>query len=103
MKKKKIKQIKKDHPSICYNCKLARRPASEENLKKGYVGCCLRVIDKPHTNYDTYDYDEINEGKEVGEGWVDLKSRPFNKPSGVISNLQLITLEIKSCSKYESR
>lgn len=94
-------QIKKEHPSICYTCDYARKPASDENTKKGYVGCCLRVLPKYSREIDdSFDWDEINEAKEVGEGWVDLRSRIFGEQSGIISNCQLLTLEVTSCNKY---
>ena len=91
------------HPSICYNCQLARKPASDNNTKKGYVGCCLRVIGKrSKTDDDTYDWTEINEAKEVGEGWVDLRSKvKLGKGSGIITNLMLLTLEVKSCNQFD--
>lgn len=88
-----------EHPSICYNCQKARKPASDENTKKGYVGCCLRVMPK-HNGIDniTYDWDEITETKEVAEGWVDLRSKvKLGNGSGVITNLMLLTLETKKC------
>jgi len=92
------------HPSICYNCERARKPASDENTKKGYVGCCLRVVGKRSREDDlTYDWEEINEAKEVAEGWVDLKSRvKLGKGSGIITNLMLLTQEVKSCNQYRS-
>lgn len=91
-----IDEIKEKYPSICYNCDKARKPASDENTKKGYVGCCIRVID------GNLDYYEINEAKEIAEGWVDLKSNiNLGKGSGIISNLQLLTLEVKSCRQFK--
>lgn len=93
-----MESIKKEHPSICYNCDLARKPASDENRKNGYVGCCLRVLHPIH-----FDWDEITEAKEVGEGWVDLKARIDGNKSGVISNYQLLTLEVKSCNQFTGK
>ena len=87
-------QIKKDHPSICYECQNARKPASDENTKKGYVGCSVRSGKFPK------DWDIIDAGKEVAEGWVDLRAKVFGQSSGLITNYQLITLEVKSCSEY---
>lgn len=87
--------IKEKHPSICYNCKLSRKPASIENIKKGYVGCCLRT--------SNYDYYEILEAKEVAEGWVDLRSKfKLGKGSGIITNNMLLTLEVKECRQFKS-
>ena len=93
------------HPSICYSCGLARKPASDENTIKGYVGCSLRVIGK-RTSTDglTYDHDEIQEALEVAEGWVDLGSGVnIGEGSGIITNYQLLTLEVKSCRKYDCK
>lgn len=98
-----LKDIEQKHPSICYSCDLSRKPASDENTKKGYVGCCMRVLSN-HITGEEYGYDwyKINSAKEVAEGWVDLKSRPkLGKGSGIISNLQILTLETKSCDLYK--
>lgn len=100
--KNELSSIMKKHPSICYSCKRARKPASDENTKKGYVGCCIRVIGKRSKEDDiTYDWGEIEEAKEIAEGWVDLRSElKLGKGSGVITNLMLLTLEVKSCKQY---
>lgn len=100
-----IEQIQKDHPSICYDCQYSRRPASDTNTKKGYVGCCLRVIGKRGKDaIDTFDHDVIDIAKEIGEGWVDLRSTVFReKGSGFITNFQLITLEVQKCRMYEKK
>lgn len=34
-------EIIKKYPSLCYTCKRARRPVSEEFVQQGYVGCTL--------------------------------------------------------------
>ena len=88
--------IKDKHPSICYNCSNSRKPWSENLQTKGYVGCTIRVMDKPNN-----DFVEITDGKEVAEGWVDLRSKPFSKGSGATTNFQLLTLEIKKCNMYD--
>lgn len=84
------------YSSICYCCKNARKPWSNNLRDKGYVGCCGRAFDYPHT----FDYDVILEGKEVAEGWVDLKSGIFGKGSGVVTNYQMITFMIKLCNQF---
>ncbi len=88
--------------SICYGCKFARRVASEELEKEGYVGCCFPVVNERNGFAVDPEYSFVKVGEEVAEGWVDLRSAPFGKPSGVTSNCQLITLGIEKCSKFES-
>ena len=100
MNKEKI--IKK-YSSICYTCNHSRK-VCDANLKNGYVGCCGRVLPFPYS----FDYDVIENGYEVAEGWVYLKCKPFVKydntiDSGIITNFQLITKMIKSCRKYEPK
>ncbi len=90
-------KIQANHPSICYGCDNERRPAADENTAKGYVGCCMRVLRRPK------DHEEINDGKEIGIGWVDLKANVFNKKSGVITNYQILTLEINHCNQFSPK
>lgn len=91
-----ISEIKNNHTSICYMCENARKPASDENRNKGYVGCCIRCYDKDHW--------EINNAKEIAEGWVDLRaSIECEKGSGLITNYQLLTLEVTSCDSFMSK
>lgn len=89
-------EIISKYPSICYYCNNARKPWSDELRNEGYVGCCGRVLDYPNE----FDYDVILEGKEVAEGWVDLKSNIFGNGSGIATNYQLITFKIKKCRKF---
>ena len=84
------------HESICYSCLNSRRVAADKLEQEGYVGCCMWVKGKS----DRTDF--IDEASELAEGWVDLKSKPFGNPSGVITNIQLITLEVKSCTEYKT-
>jgi hypothetical protein len=92
----KDKSYKEKYPSICYACDLARKPASDENRDNGYVGCCLRVMGK--------DWTEIIEGKEVAEGWVDLRASIDEiKGSGIITNLQLLTKQISACDSLTKK
>ena len=94
-----LDKIKVNYPSLCYNCDLARRPASDENIKKGFVGCSIRVQHKPND-----DHLEIIHVKEIGEGWVDLRSTvDRDKGSGVITNFQLMTLEVSKCNLYQQK
>ncbi len=85
--------IIKSYPSICHTCKSARKPASDENRGKGYVGCA------EYARKENYDY--VGVAKEIATGWVDLKTKIFGDKSGIISNFQLLTLEVESCNKFE--
>lgn len=96
-----LEKIAQKYPSLCFGCELARKPATSDSLRHGFVGCCLRVIDDIK-HPDGYDYREIEEAEEVAEGWVDLKTRPtFGEGSGIISNLQIITKGVKSCKQFK--
>lgn len=97
MNEQEIKEIQEKFPSICYQCKNNRRPSSEENVKKGYVGCAEYT--KRWKN-DNNDISFVTEGEFLGEGWVDLRSYVFGKPSGISTNFQLVTKEIKSCREF---
>jgi len=88
-------EIIKAHPSICYNCIRARKPAADSNLAKGWVGCA------EYAEKENFDF--IKEAKELGEGWVDLRSPVFGSKSGVITNLQLLTLEVKECKAFSNK
>ena len=92
--------IKEKYPSICYDCDNSRKVGSETNQEKGFVGCCLRVLDKHQTKTGNTDHWAITEGKEVLEGWVDLRSKPFKESSGHLTNYQLITFKIDQCDEY---
>ena len=84
MKSKEI--IQKEYPSLCYSCKKARRAASSDLEQEGYVGCTLDI--------DTY---QIQKAEKMVSGWVDLRSAPFNKESGITTNLRLLTLKTRDC------
>lgn len=91
-----LEEIKKQYPSICYGCDLSRKAASDENTKNGYVGCCIRVLDRVKIG-DEYFID----AEEVAEGWVDLKCFPkLGKGSGMITNFQILTLKTTKCPNY---
>lgn len=92
-----LELIKKAYPSICHNCEHARKPASNDNTRLGYVGCSLRAIKNR-----AFDWDQIVEAKEIAEGWVDLKSRlSLEKNSGIITNLQLLTIGVTKCLQFD--
>lgn len=89
-----LSEVADKYPSICYVCRNARKPAANENREKGYVGCA-EFTRKEH-------YGFVDEAKELAEGWVDLRARIFGEKSGIITNLQLMTLEVKKCSSFET-
>lgn len=93
-------KIKQEFPSICYNCKNNRRPSSDKNAEKGYVGCAeyTRRWKREDTSADF-----VSEGHELAEGWVDLKAYIFTKPSGISTNFQLLTKGIKVCQEFEQK
>lgn len=95
--KEEIEGLKSRFPSVCYSCDFSRRPASNSNIEKGYVGCCIRVLNLPNR-----DFEEITDAEEIGEGWVDLKSRIGRASSGMITNFQLLTKGVKSCNFYKN-
>jgi hypothetical protein len=84
--------IKELHPSLCYNCIHARKPASDANIDKGYVGCA------EYCRKQTYGF--ISEFKEIAEGWVDLRASIFGPRSGITTNFQLLALEVSKCTAY---
>lgn len=83
------------YPSICYDCAHARRPWAKSLRDKGYVGC----VEYLRKGQDTVDF--IGPATELATGWIDLRSGIFNeKTSGILTNEQLMTLEVKSCKSY---
>lgn len=85
-----------NNPSICFDCEHARKPAAESNLEKGYVGCCIRCLG--------FNWDSIIQAEEVGEGWVDLRTKPdFGVKSGAITNFQIITKGVQVCGKFQKQ
>jgi len=101
--------IKEKFPSICYSCALSRK-VPDTNEEKGYVGCVMRLIPESRLGrgVEHLDWEEIQEGEEVGEGWIYSKRRPFsvssgNTGEGIMANLQLITKGIKSCNQFENK
>lgn len=106
-----IENIKAQFPSQCFGCDNARKVASDTNQEKGYVGCCapLRMARRQpqiiggevRDEDEDVRYDFISIADEIATGWVDLRSMPFGKSSGIITNVQLITLGVKKCSEYQ--
>ena len=95
-------EIIKCHPSLCYTCEHARKPAADENRDKGYVGCSIPARNtRLQSNDDEMYFNFISGAKELATGWVDLRSRIFGNKSGVTSNCQLLTLEVTKCSEYQ--
>ena len=91
-----MEKIKKEFPSICYGCANARKPVSESNRDKGWVGCTMRC--------DLWEWedilDQITEAEAIGEGWVDLRAPVFGESSGITTNLQLLAKGVKECSRF---
>lgn len=90
--------------TICLTCEKARKPWSDELAKQGYVGCCMFVIQSRITKEDDNEERDISfllKAKEAAEGWVDLRSRPNGKGSGIVTNFQLLTLEVEDCKEYQ--
>ncbi len=87
-------KIMAKYPSICYGCDHARKPASDENLNKGYVGCCEYLRQQ-----NSYLY--IKTARELAEGWVDLHAAIFGTRSGTMTNMQLMTLEVSECDEHK--
>lgn len=90
--------------SICLNCENARRAASQKLEKIGYLGCRIFALQRKEYDVDSDEYQDVSfigKSKELYEGWVDLKARPFTKSSGVTTNFQLLTVGVTECSKFE--
>ena len=83
------------HPSICYNCTNARKPASDENQEIGWVGCA-EYFRKENCDF-------VYGSEELGEGWVDLRSPIFGKKSGISTNLQLLTKGVTNCLSFDEK
>lgn len=93
-------KIKKQFPSICYQCNNNRRPPSDVNVEKGYVGCA-EYSRRMRTESEKEDISFVTEFEQLGEGWVDLKSHVFGKSSGITTNFQLLTKGVKRCTEFE--
>jgi len=85
--------IKKKYPSICYSCDNSRKTWSENLMKEGNVGCCIYAT-------SSMGVEGILEAKQIAEGWVDLRSPIFGEKSGVTTNMQIITKEVKKCKWF---
>lgn len=95
-------QVIAKFPSLCYSCTRARRTAAETLQEEGYTGCCLLAMSS-QTSDDFQDLGFIKSASVVATGWVDLRSPVFGDKSGVITNHQIITQEVRLCTKYEKR
>lgn len=98
-----IKEISIKYPSLCYTCTKARHPAAQENIEKGYVGCCMRLLTDDGTstgNSLNLDYHEITKAKIVGIGWI-RNSHIKGIGSGHLINGQIITREVSKCNCYQ--
>ncbi len=87
-------EIVSQYPSLCYTCKNARRIPATALEQKGVVGCCMFAV------IECEDASFINDAEELFSGWVDLRSAPFGKSSGMTTNLQLMTVSVKQCNQY---
>lgn len=97
-------EIIKKYPSLCYTCKRARRPVSEEFVQQGYVGCTLLVEERYH-QVPIQDLVSNIKSSEQFTGWVYLKRGIFQNytgfMTGVWTNDQLMTKGTSSCKYYE--
>ena len=97
-----LEEVKIKHPSLCYDCSLARKPASDENTLKGWVGCAGPIAKNYEDNQNFVYGVVVKDELSLGEGWVDLRSSPkLGKGSGIITNFQLLCKEVKSCKHFE--
>lgn len=92
--------------SICKNCIWARKPWSEELLKKGYVGCFkhLYLIKvNPFISQDTAALRIVNSGEfdEAATGWVSV-ARLNEKISDNAYNGILLTKGCTKCAYHET-
>jgi hypothetical protein len=55
-----LQQIINTYPSTCYTCELSRKPTNEGFTRKGWVGCCLRVLNAGLVGRD---YEQIEGNK----------------------------------------
>lgn len=89
-----MNEVINKYPSLCYTCEHARKPASDENQNIGWVGCAQ------YTRLENKCY-FLQEAKDTGEGWVDLRAGIFKPKSGMITNFCLLTKETTKCSAYQ--
>lgn len=86
--------VLEQYPSICWNCENARMAASLKNENAGLCGCTLLL------NYEEDKVIQFIKDGDLYKGWVNLKSPPFEKRAGVITNFQLLTKGVQNCTKY---
>lgn len=98
------KEIIEKFPSLCYKCKRARKPVSEDFVQKGYVGCTLFAEEHVPSKSQFEIVSDI-ESEEQYTGWVYLKQGIFQEKVGFMGgtwfNDQLMTVKTSKCSFYE--
>lgn len=92
--------------SICKNCTWARRPWSEELLKKGYVGCFKHldlIKENPFVSQNTAALRIVNSGEfdDAATGWVSV-ARLNEKVSDNAFNNILLTKGCTKCAYHET-
>jgi len=101
-----MEEVIKNHPSICYTCRYARKVAHKDNTIEGWVACNKPIYDELYHVKSCKDLDDfLNkmdiEAKELGEGWANLQNPPTLKDtSGMITNYQLLTNEVTHCKGF---
>lgn len=85
-------EIPEKFPSLCYGCQNARKPAADSNRLIGWVGC---------TQSPALADSQIRDCDNMGEGWVDLRSRVFGDSSGVTTNCRLLTFQVRDCKSFQ--
>lgn len=79
--------------SICKNCYYHRKPASDTNIEKGWIGCAIRLRE------DHQNHHELNITCEVqGEGWI--RNCYLDSHTGHLINFQLLHKNVTSCGNF---
>ena len=98
------KEIIKEFPSICYSCKRARKPVSENFVKQGYVGCTI-FAEESRANKSQIELVAEIKSEYQCTGWVYLKQGIFQEKPGFMGgtwyNDQLMTVKTEKCPFYE--
>jgi hypothetical protein len=97
-----IKIIEQQYPSLCYSCVKAKHPAHDDNIKAGYVGCCIRLLTHDGTADGrdlNLDWTEITSAKVIAEGWI-RNSHITHTQSRHLLNMQIITQCVSNCKQY---
>lgn len=93
--------------SICKNCTWARKPWSEELLKKGYIGCFKHLDllkENPSESQDAAALRIVKGGEfdEAGTGWVSV-ARLNEKTSDNAFNHVLLTKGCTRCAYHKTK